>query len=577
MTLSLLRIGFALGILPGVVPSVRGESRTGNDVQRGVEIPLAAGLAFAVEIGTGDDFQHGLERYRSGDLDGAIAAWTAGLKKNPQDAGAAYHRGTAKREKGDLIGAIADYNRAVELNPKYAEAFYHRGVAKRDKGDLDGAIADYSRALELNPKDAEAFHHRGMARRDKGDVEGAIVDYDHSLELNPGSSEAYVNRGNAMRDKGDHWGAIADYNRALELNPKSAAACMNRGFARGALGDQEGAIADYNQALQFDPKSGSTNFDHGDEKTANDDGVEDVEDAVDSGSEPAESDPKSPKDYVNQGLASIADYNRAIELDPKCTDAYYNRGLAKSTKGDHDQAIADFNRTIELNPKSAEAYIGRGLTKSAKGDLDGAGADFDRARELDAKSAPASNEHGALPVAQIVHLEPVAASPSTHEPNLKSAKAYVERGVGFYQQQDWQRACADFEAAARQKLPSKYARLYLCIVKQRLGQGEEGLNNLRAHLGPRSDARPGDWVSTLGGFLLGELDEATLLKAAAKSEKTNHRGQRCEAWYFAGMQRLAAGQKEEAAKCFHNSLATDAATFNEYKMAAAELQALGNQ
>src|SRR5258707_1010817 len=118
MTLLLLRIGCALGFFSAAMPFVRGEARTGNDFQRGVEIPLVAGLVLAAETGTGKDFQHGLERYRSGDLDGAIAAWTAHLRKNPKDAGASYHRGTAKREKGDLSGAIADYNRTLELNPK---------------------------------------------------------------------------------------------------------------------------------------------------------------------------------------------------------------------------------------------------------------------------------------------------------------------------------------------------------------------------------------------------------------------------------------------------------------------------
>ena len=53
-----------------------------------------------------------MERANKGDMDGAIASWTAWLKKNPKDANAYFNRGRAKSDKGDPDAAIADYSRA---------------------------------------------------------------------------------------------------------------------------------------------------------------------------------------------------------------------------------------------------------------------------------------------------------------------------------------------------------------------------------------------------------------------------------------------------------------------------------
>lgn len=111
-----------------------------------------------------------------------------------------------------------------------------------------------------------------------------------------------------------------------------------------------------------------------------------------------------------------------------------------------------------------------------------------------------------------------------------------------------------------------------CVVQMRLGQSDTGRKELRAALDRRWDGKPGDWVSKLGDFLLGKLDEAALLEAADSPDAKKTRGQRCEAWYFAGMRHLAAGRKEDAASCFRKCIATEQKDFDEYKYATAELK-----
>lgn len=284
---------------------------------------------------------------------------------------------------------------------------FQRGIELYSRGDKDGAIASFTAWLKKNPKDAVAFYCRGLAKLEKGDPDAAIADNTSAIQLNPKYTDAYLNRGNAKRDKGDPDAAITDYNHAIELNPKYAL-------------------------------------------------------------------------------------------------AYFNRGVAKSKRGNLDAALADYNRAIELDPKVPNFFGGR--------------------------------------------------------------------GVAFYLQKNWLKAHADFEAAARQEKGNFYGALMACVVQLRLGQGETGRKELRTALDHRWDAKPNDWPSKLGDFLLGKLDETALLAAADSPDAIKNREQHCEAWYYDGMVRLAAGKNDEAASCFRKCLATEQKMVDEYQLANTELK-----
>ena len=62
-----------------------------------------------------------------GDFDGAIAAYTKGIGRNPQNAQLYSSRGRAYLRKSELDKAIVDSNRAIQLNPMLAEGALHAG------------------------------------------------------------------------------------------------------------------------------------------------------------------------------------------------------------------------------------------------------------------------------------------------------------------------------------------------------------------------------------------------------------------------------------------------------------------
>src|SRR5262249_34940759 len=102
-----------------------------------------------------------------------LAAASASQKQPSRLANAYYNRGNERYKKGDLDGAIVDFDAALTFNPRLAVAYYNRGKARNDKGNLEGSIADYSSAIEIKPHLVTAYIDRGPAK--KGDVHAAGV------------------------------------------------------------------------------------------------------------------------------------------------------------------------------------------------------------------------------------------------------------------------------------------------------------------------------------------------------------------------------------------------------------------
>ncbi|HUB68593.1 MAG TPA: tetratricopeptide repeat protein [Candidatus Methylacidiphilales bacterium] len=354
----------------------------------------------------------------------------------------------------------------------------------------------------------------GGASVSSSDLNPAMPGFSQSTATaaEPKNAKGYNDRGLARRARGDLDGAIGDYTRALALDPRYAQAYSNRGIAKQMKGDISGAIADYTQAITLDPK-----YAHA---------------------------------YNNRGIAkanlgdlngAMADFNQAVAIDPKNPQAYHNRGMARTITGDWDGAIADYSQAIAINPKDVMACNNRGIAKANKGDLDDAIADYTMAIMIDPGDA----------------------------------QAFSNRGLARMAKHDLNGAIGDFQQAITlHPQNSDYAHFYLWLAQTGQNRKTDADSELTAYMTSRPDVYAGDWPSKVGGFLLGQINEADFLSAASSGDPQKNPRLHCEAWYYAGMKHLLVGEKTAAANDFQKCLATNQKDSPEYFCAVTGLKML---
>lgn len=360
---------------------------------------------------------------------------------------------------------------------------------------------------------------------------------DKAVEAEP--SAANFERRAVVRERsGDSKGAFADYAKAIELDPKRTEAYRARGWLRWRVNDDSrGAVEDLTKVIELAP---------------------------------------SAKAYHDRAFvchdfdATIADCTQALALDPHYLEAYRIRIWARQMKGDQDGAIADCTAALAVDPKAALFHYFRGESYHTKLDLAHAVEDYEQAIALNPGDPAYYRARGDVRRVQ-GDLEGALADYTTSLGKYSTPATLSNRGLVFALQGKWREAAADFDAAHHRD--GRYCRFDGAEARLRLGETEAARKELRSRL-EQFASEPPAWNLAVCRFLLGEMDEAALLKAAEAGDRETARAQACDAWYYAGVVRLVAGQPEKAADCFRQCVATKRRDYRAYELAVAELARL---
>jgi lipoprotein NlpI len=265
---------------------------------------------------------------------------------------------------------------------------------------------------------------------------------------------------------------------------------------------------------------------------------------------------------------ALGDFNRCIEIDPKSPGGYLGRGMQRERKGDFAAAKAEFEHALELAPHDGAAYDSRGIVKQIMGDPEGAMKDF----------------------ATSIKLDPT------------NTLAYRRRGEIYFASHRWTEALAEFRKSAEvAPIDQDFGRLFVWVVRTHLGETESANRELTEYFAKRPKHAAKDWTSRIISFVVGDVSEqdfwppkdqteplsdvAAAWYAVDASQNRSHgslprrlnTGRVCEAWFYAGMKRLVAGDKTAANECFQRCVGTEEKTFVEYDLAKAELEMSGQQ
>ncbi|CAN7455247.1 tetratricopeptide repeat protein [Bradyrhizobium sp. LjRoot220] len=190
------------------------------------------------------------------DYDGAIAAFSAALDVESDNAAYLNARGLAYGYKGDDERALADYERSLKLRPNYASPYNNRGLIFMRKGDLDRAFAEFDASVKLPANNTGRYIHlfnRARVQTYRQQYEAALADFAEAQKLDPEAPQVAIYRCITYTAMGKFDQALADCNATLAKTPTSIYTLTNRGNIYRAKGDLDAALKDYDAALKINP------------------------------------------------------------------------------------------------------------------------------------------------------------------------------------------------------------------------------------------------------------------------------------------------------------------------------------
>ncbi len=427
--------------------------------------------------------------------------------------------GETKSRMGSFSNAVLAFSAAIKLKPTNAPAYLDRGQSRIQLKDLKGALSDFNDAIEFDGSNQPAFFSRGLCSYSLKDFKAAMADFTTAIDLDTNDFNAFNWRGLSRANLRKLDDARADFNRAIELSPQEATAYRNRSLVESMQREYEAALADASKSIALDAKDPVAYLSRGR-----------IENAL--------------KDFP----AALRDCNQAVELNPTDPNTHIVRGAVRMYQDDFDNAGADLENALELDPKAASAYMYRGWLKAKRGvDDGGVLADLEHAVEL----GPQSPEARAV--------------------------------LGLFQYKFFQRdsALENCRKALQMGSVGGATDLRACIWLVRAQTGEEADANreLEMYLKSLQGAKTNEWDASVARFLSGGLAESNFLDQATSTAKRPSavKGQVCESFYYAGMKRKLAGDKEGARELFQKCLDTKDDNNFGYYYAGVEMQAFKNQ
>ena len=234
-----------------------------------------------------------IELHQAGDVLGAIEAYSAALRVEPNHPGVRSNLGAAYVRLGKYDEAIEQYREALRIDAGNPTVRFNLGLAYYKAARLADAIVAFETVIKATPENAPAVlllgdtllqsgqfqrvidvltpreeqfaqdlafgYVLGTALLRTGQRDRAQVYLDRIFKAGP-SAEAHLLMGTALIETRDYPGAVAELRKGLELNPDLPT--LRTVYARALLGagDHEGALRELQRSLLANPNDFEANL-----------------------------------------------------------------------------------------------------------------------------------------------------------------------------------------------------------------------------------------------------------------------------------------------------------------------------
>jgi len=289
------------------------------------------------------------------------------FRKNPkpdEDPDALTEQGMEKLQEGDARGAIAAFAAAVKINPQHAQAWYGKGCAHGELEEDQLAIEAYKQSAKYaGDRAGLPLYNLGNTYQRLEQYQEAAECFHQATQVDPTMADAWINLGRLLDDSGQHEAAVECYDKALESEPADVVAWSNRGNSLRSLGKSKEALESYRKALELDGDDVAARIGIGPcllDCGQIEEGLEALQSAVEDTRHPmALFEFATALAKVDQHEAAVTFYDTLIENDFVSAEIFNNRGECLAKLDRIDESLESFDKAIEFDEEFAPAWFGK--------------------------------------------------------------------------------------------------------------------------------------------------------------------------------------------------------------------------
>ncbi len=202
----------------------------------------------------------GVALAKTGDLTGAIKAWTEAERLDPSvvslryslPALVAYNYGVSLIRLGKPVDAMKEWQAALHIQPYFPEAHYALGLGFLAVKNPAVALGHFQAALSFAPDWGQAHLALGQAHYESHEYDQARTAWLKALVSNPNDARIYANLGHLAIQEGNYQEGIEAVRRAIVFQPDLVAAHFNLGVALLAKGEAQASVDVFSHVLDLD-------------------------------------------------------------------------------------------------------------------------------------------------------------------------------------------------------------------------------------------------------------------------------------------------------------------------------------